>query len=148
MHLTADLDGDGNDETVTFYWSQASFKLIVSKFDRGVYLTIPEEFHAAMETSSTIHVVIKDVTKDGLPEILVASDGEGADLKVAIWGFVGDAFNPPQMHSDEDFKLLDVINGQSSGSVREGGTIVMPCGSQGLYFEYRWKDGAFQRTEP
>jgi hypothetical protein len=101
-----------------------------------------------METSSTIHVAIKDVTKDGIPEILIASDGEGADLKVGIWGFVGDAFTPPQMRSDEDFKLLGVINGQSSGSVREGGTIIMPYGSQGLYFEYRWNNGTFERTEP
>jgi hypothetical protein len=147
MRLMADLDGDGNDETITFYWSHASFSVVISRFDRGVYLSIPEEFHAAMEKSATIHVAVKDVTKDGLPEILIAADGEVAGLVVAVWGYVDNGLSAAQTLSENSFKCLGLINGQFSGSVREGGTIIMPYGSQGLCSQYAWRDGQFQRDE-
>ena len=70
MRLFADLDGDGTDEEIEFEYRHGGFTLCVKRFDKRVHLDLPEWPGPTTEVPpKTIHLAIKDVTNDGLPEI-------------------------------------------------------------------------------
>jgi hypothetical protein len=143
MRFSVDLDGDGNDETVTFWFSQFSYKLTVTRFDSGFYLSLPVEAES-LGRGHIAQVAIKDVTNDGLPEVLVAFGNGFTSLRVLVFGF-NDLGRKSRQITKETFVLLDQFEGQSQGFIHEGGMLTLPYGSQGLSFEIKWTGDAFER---
>jgi hypothetical protein len=83
MKLQVDLDGDGSAELVTFWFAVDSYRLTVMK--HGSTFALPLKSRT-LENARLVHLAVKDVTNDGLPEILLAvSDGPGS-LGLYVWG--------------------------------------------------------------
>ncbi len=144
--FSADLDGDGNAEEVGFKYSHGGFSLWVQKFDEVVPLKLPDWSRGAEEgiEPKTIHVAIKDVTNDGLPEILIAAHDGMIDLTIAVYGFNSPDTSDRTLDSTR-FSLLQVLDvGQRMADIREGGTIVLPYGSAGLAWTCRWNGRQFE----
>jgi hypothetical protein len=147
MRLSADLDGDGNVEEVGFKFSHGGFSLWIGKFDKAFSLDLPswmqQDVHGVVP--KTIHLAVKDVTNDGLPEVLLAGHDGVIDLKIAVYGF-----NSPESRADRSlesarFSLLQVLeHGQRVAYIFEGGTIQMPYGSAGLVWTCKWNGQQFQ----
>jgi len=81
MRFWVDLDGDGNEEIISFWFSVNAYSLTVSRFDAGFHLQLPDSGYDAKVS----HLAIKDVTNDGLPEILLATWDGVIGLKLWIW---------------------------------------------------------------
>lgn len=143
MPFTVDLDGDGNDETVTFWFSQFSYKLTVTRFDSALYLSLPIDAES-LDRGHIAQVAIKDVTNDGLPEVLVAFGTGFSSLRVLVFGF-NDMGRKSRQLTKDTFILLDQFEGQARALVHEGGTLILPYGSQGLFFEVKWTGNGFER---
>lgn len=143
MRFAVDLDGDGNDETATFWFSQFSYKLTVTRFDSSLYLSLPIDAES-LDRGHIAQVVIKDVTNDGLPEVLVAFGTGFSSLQVLVFGFDNVGRKSRQI-TKETFGLLGQFEGQSRGFVHEGGTLILPYGSQGLFSEVKWTGDGFER---
>ena len=143
MRFTVDLDGDGNDETATFWFSQFSYRLTVTRFDSSLYLSLPIDAES-LDRGHIAQVVIKDVTNDGLPEVLVAFGNGFSSLQILVFGFNNVGRNSRQM-TKEAFGLLGLFEGQSRGFVHEGGTLILPYGSQGCFFEIKWTGDGFEQ---
>jgi hypothetical protein len=147
LRLSVDLDGDGNSEEVGFKYSHGGFSLWVQKFDKAFSLELPDwmqpDEHGV--TPATIHLAIKDVTNEGLPEILVAAHDGVITLKVAIYGFNSSEARTDRRLESTYFGLLQVLDhGQRVANVLEGGTIQMPYGSAGLAWTCKWDGQRFQ----
>ncbi len=139
VELQADLDGDGHDETVKFWFSHFNYNLSVTKFDKTLHLQLPAEI--SDETTGHFHLALKDVTNDGLPEILLAFTTGPGDLTVAVWGF-NEGRQARELVNDK-FCLLEQLKGQYQARVLEGGTIQLPYGSVGFKRVCRWSGSAF-----
>jgi hypothetical protein len=144
MNFSVDLDGDGNYETAAFWFSQFSYKLTVTRFDSSLYLSLPIE-DDSLTRGHIAQVVIKDITNDGLPEVLVAFGDGFSYLQVFVFGFnaVG---RKSRLITKETFALLGEFKGQSKGFVHEGGTLMLPYGSQGCVSEIKWTGEGFERN--
>jgi len=143
MTFSVDLDGDGRDESVTFWFSQFSYKLTVTRFDSSLYLSLPIDAES-LDRGHIAQVVVKDVTNDGVPEVLVAFGNGFSSLQVLIFGFNALGRKSRQI-TKESFCLLGRFQGQSKGVVQEGGTLILPYGSQGLFSEIKWTGGGFEQ---
>lgn len=143
MPFKVDLDGDGNDETVTFWFSRFSYKLTVSRFDSALYLSLPIDAES-LDRGHIAQVAIKDVTNDGLPEVLIAFGNGFSSLRILVFGF-NDKGRKSRLIANETFVLLDQFEGQSKGIVHEGGTLILPYGSGGHFFEIKWTGDSFER---
>jgi len=148
LRLFVDLDGDGNAEEVGFKYSHGGYSLWVRKFDKVLPLDLPSLYQGGegWTEPKTIHLAIKDVTNDGLPEILLATHDGLIDLKLAVYGFNLAGTRPPNLTLEpQHFSLLQVLDhGQHTAYVREGGTIVLPYGSAGLAFTCTWTGKRFE----
>lgn len=147
--LSADLDGDGNQEELEFKSEHGQFSLMVRKFNKGFFLPLPdwENSGISLDSAKTIHLAIKDVTNDGLPEILLAvSDGVSL-LKIAIYGFNSFEGKKSRVLDVTNFNLIAELPGQSVAHVFEGGTIVLPYGSHGLNSSFVWNGLTFDHTD-
>jgi len=142
LRLWVDLDGDQNEEIVSFWFSVNALSLTVAKFDAGFGLEIPNP----EDTSRIMHIAAKDVTNDGLPEILLARGDGLVNLSLAIWGF-NEQGRKNRKLTPENFGLLAELGGQSRAYVSEGGTIIIPYGSQGFVTTYKWTGNAFESPE-
>lgn len=147
MELAADLDGDGNEEEVTFWYSHGAFSLSVRRFDKRWFLELPGLAEGEGFEPRIIHVAVKDVTNDGLPEVLLAAYDGMIDLRLAVYGFVSCATRNSRVPDLEHFSLLQVLTGQRTARVLEGGTIILPYGSAGLASNYRWSGERFDCTD-
>jgi hypothetical protein len=141
--LHVDLDGDLNEETVSFWFSAFSFKLTVTRFDKTFHLDLPDLDHTT--PVKAIHVAIKDVRNDGLPEILLGIWDGRLDFALRIYG----SRKPGGVRalSRESFGLIQELAAQRSASVHEGGTIVMPYGFQDHALRYEWNGKRFENKE-
>jgi hypothetical protein len=149
LRLSADLDGDGNAEEVGFKYSHGGFSLWVRKFDKKFALELRDWWrHGELVEPKTIHLAIKDVTNDGLPEILLATHDGVIDLAVAVYGF-----NSPEARADHTldstrFSLPQVLSGgQREAHVFDGGTIVLPYGSGGHAWTCKWDGQRFEGAD-
>ncbi|MBI3934011.1 MAG: VCBS repeat-containing protein [Acidobacteria bacterium] len=142
LRFNIDLDGDGNEEQISFWYSHGGHSLTVVKFDKGFSLSVP----TWIEEAETTHVAIKDITNDGLPEILIASVDGPASLRFGVWGFTASGRATRRL-DENSFALLGEFQGQYHVYVREGGTFILPYGSAGFVSEYRWQDGNFQQID-
>ena len=125
--VTADFDGNDRDETVTFRFQQTQHWLTFSRDGVGYEISPSDEFTEYLQGARAIHLAVKDVTNDGIPELLIAADAGDANLQLAILGM-----------REGRFAELAVLGGQFKVYVYEGGHIIMPYGSVGLYIDYRW----------
>lgn len=146
MKLSADLDGDGRDEAVEFEYRHGGFTLYVRRFDKAIGLPLPNMLANLREERlpKTIHVAIKDVTNDGLPEILLAAHDGMIDLAVNVYGLNSNHARRNRIIDTTHFSLLQALEGgQRVAQVLEGGTIVLPYGSGGHAWTCRWNGERF-----
>ena len=123
LTITDDFDGDDIDETVTFRFQQTQHWVTFAKGNVGYEISPCEDFLNTLEGARAIHLGVKDVTNDGVPELLIAADRGDACAQLSIWGM-----------RDGRFSEVAVLGGQFRIYVYENGHIVMPYGSAGLYF--------------
>ncbi len=138
LALNADLDGDCSEETVCFWFSAFSHKLTVTRFDSTLHLELPE-----LESARILHLGVKDVTNDGLPEILLAAGDGLTKVELRIWGF-NEEGRATRRLVEGNFCLLAKLEGQHHAHIHEGGTILLPYGSQGFALHYRWTGREFE----
>lgn len=131
-----DFDGDDSDEEVTFRFQQSQHWLTFEKQGIGYEVRQNGDFVDCLTSSRKIHLAIKDVNNDGVAELLIGAYRGDAFAMVGIYGM-----------KDGRFTELAVLPGQKNIYVFENGHIVMPFGSVGLCFDYRWKDGVFEKRE-
>lgn len=146
MRLSADFDGDGRAEELEFEYRHAGFSLSVKRFDQSVGLELPtlHRYLRDERLPKTIHLAIKDVTNDGLPEVLLAVHDGMIDLTVAVYGFNSADARRSRELDPARFSLLKVLDGgQRIAHVWEGGSIVLPYGSGGHAWTCRWNGDAF-----
>jgi hypothetical protein len=144
LRLRADLDGDGHQEEIGFMYSHGGFSLWVRRFDKTYALELPDTVQPdeGGKTPARIHLALKDVTNDGLPELLLATHDGVIDLRVAVYGFTSsEARNAGSL---DKFGLLRVLDGQRLAEVREGGTVLLPYGSARLARKCVWTGDQFE----
>lgn len=144
LEVQADLDGDGHDETVKFWYSHGGYSLSVTRYEKTFYLSLPSE--VSEENSTQFHLAIKDVTNDGLPEILLAFTNGPGSLNLAIWGF-NERGRKLRVLTNQDFSLIQELKGQYQAKVLDGGTILLPYGSVGCKTACRWDGTRFVQTD-
>jgi hypothetical protein len=82
-----------------------------------------------------IHALEHDFDGDKIPEVVVAVGDGLVNLAVNVFRFT----------APNKWTRIGSFEGQQKAIV-EGGTIVLPYGSQGLFQEHRWKGGKFVET--
>jgi hypothetical protein len=144
LEFSIDLDGDGNEEKVLFYHSHGAEQLVLKKFDKSLWFSIPDQLYANPEGREPhfFHFALKDVNNDGFPEILLASNPGVAKLAIAIWGFKKSS---DRAFETGAFDLIGVLEGQNCATVLEGGRLRLPYGSIGAAFVYEWSGDHFER---
>ena len=85
-----------------------------------------------LNDSNRIHLGLKDVTNDGIAELLIAASGTAASAMLGVYGM-----------KNGKFSELATLNGQFLFHVFEKGHITAPYGSVGLYTDYLWENGQF-----
>jgi hypothetical protein len=99
-------------------------------------VSLSPDFVECLCTAERIHLGIKDVTNDGIAELLIAADTGTASAMLGVYGM-----------KDGRFSELAVLSGQYRFYVYEKGHIVAPYGSVGLYCDYQWENGQFSQQE-
>jgi hypothetical protein len=140
LKLQVDLDGDGSPELVTFWFAVNSYNLTITKHDSTFALPLS---YQTLENARLVHVAIKDVTNDGLPEVLLAASDGPASLRLYVWG-LNQSGRQERKLSEETFVALADFAGQYRAQIFEGGPIVLPYGSQGFAFRHRWNVNQFE----
>jgi hypothetical protein len=146
MRLFADFDGDGRPEEVEFEYRHGGFSLCLKRFDKSIWLELPPQLGdlSSERLPKTIHLGIKDVTNDGLPEILLAVHDGMIDFTVAAYGFNSRDARASRDLDQTHFSLLQVLHhGQWIAYVREGGSILLPYGSGGHAWNCKWNGEQF-----
>jgi hypothetical protein len=147
LRLLADLDGDGNKEEVVFESRHGTFSLNVIKLDKVIPLPLPNWNRISTETfeePKIVHLAAKDVTNDGLPEILLAVGDGLSYLKLVVYGFNSPEGRKSRILDSSNFSLLHKGGGQQIAHIHEGGTIVLPYGSAGLAWRCAWNGREFR----
>jgi hypothetical protein len=132
LEINFDFDGDDNEETVRFKFQQTRHWLTFMKNDSGYEIVMSQDFVDCLNESKTIHLGLKDVTNDGVAELLIAATGTPASAMLGVYGMKGGSFSE-----------LALLRGQFLFHVFERGHITAPYGSVGLYSDYRWESGQF-----
>lgn len=132
LDINFDFDGDDNEETVRFKFQQTRHWLTFMKNNRGYEIPMSQTFVDCLNESRKIHLGLKDVTNDGVADLLIAASGTPASAMLGVYGM-----------KDGSFSELATLGGQFLFHVFERGHITAPYGSVGLYFDYRWENGQF-----
>lgn len=136
LRINFDFDSDGEEEEVTFRFQQTQHWLTFKKNDAGYEVPVEPSFVDCLNQAKRIHLGIKDVTNDGIAELLVAADGNDASAMLGIYGM-----------NEGKFAEIAMLGGQFRFYVMERGRIVAPYGSVGLCWNYQWENGKFSRQE-
>lgn len=148
MRLSADFDGDGCNEEVKLEHRRGVFSLSIIKWDSGFTLDIPVWNKINNEEPRTVHLAIKDVTNDGLPEILLAMSDNISILRLAVYGFNSQESREHRILDTANFSLLQVLDkGQRIAHIFEGGSIMFPYGTAGLAWNCVWNGKEFNCTD-
>lgn len=132
IDINFDLDGDDNEEMVRFKFQQTRHWLSFIKNEMGHEVPMNPDFVDCLNESREIHLGLKDVTNDGVAELLIAASGTRASTMLGVYGM-----------KDGQFTELATLKGQFLFHIFERGHITAPYGSVGLYFDYRWENGQF-----
>ncbi len=151
LEFALDLNADGGLETVRFridfhgYWLR-----VLSLSGEAWSLQFPEEWGCPFQgedgeglgtlpIAKTIHIAFADVNCDGCPELFVAAHDGLIGLRIAVWSF--SAF---ELHEGlRGPKLIAKMEGQIQAHVLPK-RIVLPYGTAGLCWEYRWNGKEFE----
>jgi hypothetical protein len=136
LSINFDFDGDDNEETVRFKFQQTRHWLTFVKNSDGYEVGISEAFLECLNESRKIHLGVKDVTNDGIPELLIAATGSPASAMLGVYGM-----------KDGAFSELALFGGQFIFHIFEKGHITAPYGSVGLFNDYRWQNGEFVNVD-
>jgi len=141
MTLRTDLDGDGRDEEIRFFLSHGAYSLILEKDGRASRLPLPDSL-SHLNFIDRIHLAVKDVTNDGLPEIILAFAVDRFEVFVAVFGSKDTEGRERRL---ETFEQLGQFQGQTLWPVLiyEGGTIVLRYGTAGCAWVARWSGREF-----
>jgi hypothetical protein len=132
LDINSDFDGNDNEETVRFKFQQFRHWLTFIKNDGGYEVPMNQDFVNCLNDSKRIHLGLKDVTNDGIAELLIAASGTAASAMLGVYGM-----------KNGKFSELATLNGQFLFHVFEKGHITAPYGSVGLYTDYLWENGQF-----
>jgi hypothetical protein len=83
-----------------------------------------------------LHAGTFDFDRDGTPEVVVVVGDTLTDLAVNVF----------RLNTKKQFVRVGTFEGQQK-AILEGNAVVLPYGSKGLFFEYRWKNGKFIQTQ-
>lgn len=136
LRLKFDFDADDEEEEVTFRFQQTQHWLTFRKNDEGCEVSLSPNFVECLGAAKKIHLGIKDVTNDGIAELLIAADTGTASAMLGVYGM-----------KEGQFSELAILGGQYRFYLFEKGHIVAPYGSVGLYWNYRWANGKFANEE-
>ena len=143
--LEADIDNDLNKETITLGLdTQVGIKIDVSLNDNTFRLSgiedLKEDFYAQL--------VIKDITRDGIPDILLAIGDGSSELFLNIWQFDRISYlNTQRKKYLNPFNCIGYLEGQEVMRVFPNGRIDVPFGSQGLFETYIWNGYKLEKIE-
>lgn len=132
VDINSDFDGDDNEETVRFKFQQFRHWLTFFKNNEGYGVPMKKDFVDCLNESKRIHLGLKDVTNDGVAELVIAANGTPACAMLGVYGM-----------KDGRFSELAVLQGQFLFHLFEKGHITAPYGSVGLYTDYVWENGQF-----
>lgn len=83
-----------------------------------------------------------------MPEVLLAAHDGMIDLTVAVYGLNSNDGRGNRVVDADHFSLLQLLEGgRRVALVLEGGTIVLPYGTAGLAWTYKWNGERFDRAE-
>lgn len=91
--------------------------------------------------SVTLVVLISTIALCVAP--LEGPDGGAASLRLYVWG-LNQSGRQERKLSEETFVALADFAGQYCAQILEGGTTVLPYGSQGFAFRRRWNGNQFE----
>lgn len=86
IDISFDLDGDDNKEMVRFKFQQTRHWLTFIKNDTGHEVPMNSDFVKCLNESKDIHLGVKDVTNDGVAELLIAASGTPASAMLGVYG--------------------------------------------------------------
>jgi len=147
--IEVDIDGDINKEEIRLgIVSQLGFKLDLSIGKNNYRLSddlVKTQFNEDIAEDFYYQLAIKDITRDGYPEILLAIGNGISTLYLNIWQFDKQKYlNTPLNRNANPFNFLGEISGQSKMFIYPNGRIDVPFGSQGLYATYMWNGKSIQ----
>lgn len=150
--IEADIDGDINKEEIRLgIVSQFGFKLDVYIGKNRYRLSddlAKTKFYNDIIGDFYCQLAIKDITKDGLPEILLAIGNSSSELYLNIWQFDKQKYlNTSRIRNVNPFNFLGQIVGQERMFIFPSGRIDVPFGSQGLFTTYMWNGKNLQEIE-
>lgn len=134
LRMPFDFNGDGIEEVFAFEFRHNAFNARFLDGREVTQLEITNQLAELMDGATAIHIAIKDVNNDGVPEVILAAHDGVIDLRLAIWR--------------RDGTLIAEPTGQRLARVREGGLIELPYGSAGLYWRWRWSGSDYVVDEP
>lgn len=104
------------------------------------YLELKESFYCQL--------AVKDITRDGEPEILLAVGNGLSELYLNAWKFEKYTYlDTPRGEYVNPFKFLGYIEGQEKILIFPDGRIDVPYGSQGLYATYIYNGEQFIKVD-
>lgn len=143
--LEADINNDLNKETVTLGLdTPVGVKIEVDLKDNTYRISgiedLREDFYAQL--------VIKDITRDGIPDILLAIGDGLTELFLYIWQFDRISYLKTQRKKYfNPFNCLGCLEGQEVMRIFPNGRIDIPFGSQGLFETYIWNGYKLEKIE-
>ena len=144
--LEADINNDLNKEIITLGSApQFGIKIDIDFKDNKYRLSeisedLKEDFYAQL--------VIKDITRDGIPDILLAIGDGSSELFLHIWQFDRLSYlNTQRKKYFNPFNYLGFLEGQEVMLVYPNGRIDIPYGGQGLYETYIWNGIKLEEIE-
>jgi hypothetical protein len=132
----ADIDNDINKEKITLgFATQLEIKIDVHLKDNLYRLEAGED----LKPRFYCQLAIKDITRDGTPEILLAIGDGATELFLYVWKFDRKTYlSTPKGKYINPFKSLNIIEGQEHIVIYPSGRINVPFGSQELFVSYIW----------
>ena len=151
IRVSADFDADGFEEEVYVKRDHPAGTDIIYLDDRvGIPLDTHFPSNAGfdeffeLEKDWYLQVAAKDVTNDGVPDILIATGNGLAFSHLVVIQFHKMIHDPnSRVPYYPQLKTVFVIDGQEYFRIQEGGYIEVPFGTQGLFGLYKWAGQTF-----
>jgi hypothetical protein len=144
--LEADINNDLNKETITLgLATQFGIQIDVDLKDNTYRLS---EVSEDLKEGFYAQLVIKDITREGIPDILLAIGDGLTELFLYIWQFDRISYlNTQRKKYFNPFNYLGCLEGQEMMRVFPNGRIDVPFGSQGLFETYIWNGFKLEKIE-
>ena len=87
-----DFDGDDKEESITFQFQQADYQLVFFKGDQGYHVRMGDTFGTFLTDTTHVHLAVKDVNADGLPELLIGAANKESLTMLGVYGWSRNEF--------------------------------------------------------